>query len=74
MERARATLRDLGVTSADDMDVWVALIGGMVNQHHANDPGGTRYASLLDRAVAMWADAVGLPPDPPTKNTPRNRR
>jgi hypothetical protein len=65
LERSRVVLGDLGVPGADDHDVWIALIGGMVNQHHANDPSGTRYAALLDRAVDMWADAVGLPPDPP---------
>jgi AcrR family transcriptional regulator len=54
-------LADLG---ADDFDLFVALIGGLINQHHANDPGGTRYAGLLRRALDMWADSVGLPPSP----------
>jgi AcrR family transcriptional regulator len=74
LERARTTLGDLGVTSPDDFDIWVALIGGLINQHHANDPGGTRYAVLLDRAVDMWADAVGLPSEPASKTTRRKRR
>ncbi len=64
LERGRAALRELGVDSADDFDLWIALIGGLVNQHHANDPGGTRYSGLVERAVDMWADAVGLPPEP----------
>jgi len=66
LEHASAVLSGLGVTSGDDIAIWVALLAGLVNQHHANDPGGTRYAALLDRAVDMWADAVGLPPKPPS--------
>jgi AcrR family transcriptional regulator len=62
LEHAVENLRRRGVTSRDDVDIWVALVGGLVNQHHANDPGGTRYAVLLDQAMDMWADAVGLPP------------
>ena len=51
----------LGDISEADFDIWVSLLGGLVNQHFANDPGGTRFSALLDRAVDMWADAVGLP-------------
>lgn len=61
LERARDQFRHFGIQSDDDFDLWVALIAGLINQHHANDPGGTRYAALFDRAFAMWADAVGLP-------------
>lgn len=61
LEHALETLDRLGVTSRDDFDIWIALVGGLVNQHHANDPGGTRFARLLDRAVDMWADGVGPP-------------
>ena len=63
LERGSEALRERGVIDADDAAIWVSLIGGLINQHHANDPGGTRYAGLLDRAVDMWADAVGLPPE-----------
>ena len=58
--------RDLGLTDPADSDIWTAMIDGMVNQQLANDPGGTRWSALLDRAVDLWADGVGLPPDPPT--------
>jgi AcrR family transcriptional regulator len=60
--------RDLGLTDAADSDIYTAMIDGMVNQQLANDPGGTRWSALLDRAVDLWADGVGLPPDPPTRN------
>lgn len=65
LEHGRDAVRRLGDISADDFDIWIAIIGGLINQHHANDPGGTHYAGLLARAVDMWADAVGLPPSPP---------
>jgi len=71
LENGREILRERGIDSVDDFDLWIALVGGLVNQHHANDPGGSRYAGLLDRAVDMWADAVGLPPEP---SRPRPRR
>ena len=61
VERGRQLLRDLGVNDSADYDIWVALIGGLVNQQLANDPGGTRWSALLDRAVDVWADGVGLP-------------
>ena len=60
--------RDLGLTDPADSDIWSAMIDGMVNQQLANDPGGTRWSALLDRAVDLWADGVGLPPEPPTRN------
>jgi AcrR family transcriptional regulator len=60
--------RDLGLTDQADFDIWTALLDGMVNQQLANDPGGTRWSALLDRAVDLWADGVGLPPDPLTKD------
>jgi hypothetical protein len=59
----RETSAGLGVDRQDDVDIWITLVGGMVDQHLANDPGGQRFSRLLDRAVDMWADHVGLPPE-----------
>lgn len=59
--RLRATLARIGITTEEDVDLYVACIGGLVDAQWANDPGGTRYARLLDRAVDMYADAVHLP-------------
>ncbi len=50
----------LGVIDEGALDMWVALLGGLVAAQLANDPGGTRYERLLDRAVDMYADYVGL--------------
>jgi AcrR family transcriptional regulator len=60
--------RDLGLIDQSDSDIWGAMIVGMINQQLANDPGGTRWSVLLDRAIDIWADGVGLPPDPPATN------
>jgi len=63
LERAHRTIVALTGARTEDVEVWVALVGGLINQHHANDAGGSRHRVLLDRGVDMWADAVGLPPD-----------
>ena len=65
LERGQQLFRDLGLTDRADFDIWVAMLEGLVNQHLANDPGGTRWSALLDRAIDVWADGVGLSPDPP---------
>ena len=57
----------LGLTDLSDNHIWDAMVVGLVNQQLANDPGGTRWSALLDRAIEIWADGVGLPPDPPTE-------
>ena len=64
LEHSRRLLAQMGVTDPDDLDIWVSLLGGLINQQLANDPGGTRWSALLDRAVDFWADGVGLPPSP----------
>jgi AcrR family transcriptional regulator len=62
LEQAHAAVLSLGEVSDTDFDLWIALIGGLINQHFANDPGGTRIHHLVDRATQMWSDSVGLPP------------
>jgi AcrR family transcriptional regulator len=51
-----------GITDADAMDLWTAFVGGLVTQQLANDPGGTRWARLIDRAVDMFLAYVGSAP------------
>jgi hypothetical protein len=62
LDRTIAELAARGVTDRADVDIWLALLGGLVDQQHANDPGGRRYLDLVPRAVGQWADAVGLAP------------
>jgi AcrR family transcriptional regulator len=60
--------RDLGLTDQSDFDICGAIIVGMINQQLANDPGGTRWSALLDRAMDIWADGVGLSSDRPAQD------
>jgi len=55
----------LGRNSVDDpeaVDLFTALIAGLVSQQIANDPGGTRWRRLVPRVVTMYADEIGVPP------------
>ena len=61
MAGLRSVMADMGITDDGDVDLYVALVGGLADAQWANDPGGTRYARLLDRAVDMYADALHLP-------------
>jgi AcrR family transcriptional regulator len=61
-ELGHRTVTGLGDISEPDFLIWISLLGGLINQHFANDAGGTRVTDVLDRATDMWADAVGLPP------------
>ena len=54
-------LRGIGITADEDADIFTALIGGLVNQQLANDPGGQRWRRLIPRVMNMYADDVGLP-------------
>jgi AcrR family transcriptional regulator len=49
-----------GVRGQDDIDLFVAITAGMIDAQLANDPGGSRWSGLLDRAVNMFADNVGI--------------
>jgi AcrR family transcriptional regulator len=60
-DRFRAVMASVDITDDEDLDLFVALVGGLADSQWANDPGGTRYARLLDRAVDMYADALHLP-------------
>ena len=44
-----------------DTDIYTALLGGLVNQQLANDPGGQRWRRLIPRVISMFADDLGLP-------------
>lgn len=71
LDHGVALLASLGVTDRDDFDIWISLIGGLIDQQLANDPGGDRFSRLLERAIDMFADAVGLSPLPEKSPTRR---
>lgn len=61
LERARRYLAACGVKRADHVDLYTALVGGLIDAQQANDPGGDRWSRLLDQAMDMFADHAGLP-------------
>lgn len=71
LERLSSVLVSIGLDDDGDRDLYVALIGGLIDAQLANDPGGQRWSRLLPRAIDMYADAVGLPPIPAIARSPR---
>lgn len=64
-------LDGLGVRDRGAIEILFAVLGGLVSQQHANDPGGESRRVLLGQAIDMWADAVGLPrPADTSRSTP----
>lgn len=55
-ERTVGQLRGLVGADEADLDLWTAVVSGLVSQQIANDPGGVRWRDLLPRAVdALFA-------------------
>jgi len=70
LDVARELFARHGITAQEDLDLYVALVGGLVDAQHANDPGGDRWSRLLDRAVDMFVDNLDLE----EKQRPPNRK
>jgi AcrR family transcriptional regulator len=43
-----------GLGTPEDLDLWTALVTGLVSQQVSNDPGGDRWARLVDPVVDMY--------------------
>ena len=56
----RTRFAELGITTDADLDLWTALLTGLTDQQLSNDPGGVRWLRLVDRAVAMYCDHLGI--------------
>jgi AcrR family transcriptional regulator len=54
LEDATRRLAAVGVTDPRHVDLWTALMTGLVDQQVSNDPGGDRWARLVEDAVAMF--------------------
>jgi AcrR family transcriptional regulator len=58
-DHTRALLRRVGARRKTDIDVWTAMISGLVTQQISNDPDGTRWVDRCDDIVDMffaWLD------------------
>ena len=53
LKRLEDVLAANGVTETRYRDLWTAVASGMVAQQIANDPGGVRWADLVDESVDM---------------------
>lgn len=60
LEMFRERAMTHGVRTPEDVDLYTALVGGLADSQLANDPGGDRWGRLLDRAIDMYADNLGL--------------
>jgi AcrR family transcriptional regulator len=43
-----------GITDPRHLDLWTALVTGLVDQQISNDPGGNRWTRLIDESMAMF--------------------
>lgn len=55
-------LAGLGIVSERDLDLWTAVQTGITDQQIANDAGGQRWSSQLDRAIDMFLAFVNARP------------
>lgn len=56
LAQVRALLALNGITEARHLDLWTALVTGLVDQQVSNDPGGSRWTRLIEEAVTMFVD------------------
>jgi hypothetical protein len=54
LDMARKCLALSGITQAGQLDLWTALLSGLVGQQISNDPGGDRWTRLIEEAVTMF--------------------
>jgi AcrR family transcriptional regulator len=59
-----------GITEPRHLDLWTALITGLVDQQVSNDPGGDRWTRLIDETTDMFL-AHCKPTRAPRKPTAR---
>lgn len=62
LDHLRRTLASAGMTDPRHVDLWTAVMTGLTDQQISNDPGGDRWAQLVDDAVDMLLDHC-LPDD-----------
>ena len=54
LQRGQVLLAAAGFHDPRALDLWTAVVGGLSAQQLANEPGGTRWVSLVDEAVDMF--------------------
>jgi AcrR family transcriptional regulator len=56
LARVVTLLAAAGLTHPDDIDCFVAMVGGLIEAQMANDPGGDRWVRHLDRMIDLHLD------------------
>jgi AcrR family transcriptional regulator len=69
--RMTAELGTVAVTRSAAIDMYTAMLAGIIEQQLANDPGGRRWIKLVPRMVDMYADALRIPVAAPTRQRAR---
>jgi AcrR family transcriptional regulator len=54
LEGARNGIRACGITDSRAVDMWTAIMSGLAAQQTSNDPGGDRWARLVNAATDMF--------------------
>ena len=66
LEGTRRRLAAIGVTRPEQIDIWTALVTGLVDQQISNEPGGDRWIRLSGEVVEMFLSYC-------MKSSPQNR-
>lgn len=56
LDHLRRSLASVGIDDPRQVDLWTAVMTGLTDQQISNDPGGDRWARLVDEAVDMLFD------------------
>jgi AcrR family transcriptional regulator len=74
LEASRERLAANGVHEQRYLDIWTALTTGLVDQQISNDPGGTRWTSLIEDFVDMFLAYCRPPAGPSGPKAPKGSR
>jgi AcrR family transcriptional regulator len=55
MSLGQQAFAEIGITNPAALDMWTALLTGLITQQASNDPNGDRWLRLLDDAVDMFS-------------------
>jgi AcrR family transcriptional regulator len=66
LARAEGWLARNRITEARHLDLWTALVTGLVDQQISNDPGGNRWTRLIEESMAMFV--AHCQPTPVSRN------
>jgi AcrR family transcriptional regulator len=69
LEELRGVLADAGMAKPATVDLWTAVMTGLATQQVSNDPGGQRWALLVDHAVDLLLTGASDRSDPASAST-----